>query len=63
MAGCKVISTIPIQTQRLDVVLEKKLADNEVIDFMTIDVEGLDLEVLKSNNWNKFKPRMILCEI
>jgi len=30
---------------------------------MTFDVEGLDLEVIKSNYWNKFKPRMILCEI
>jgi len=30
---------------------------------MTIDVEGLDLEVLESNNWEKFKPEYILIEV
>jgi hypothetical protein len=32
------------------------------IDFMNIDVEGLDLEVLKSNNVNKYIPEYILVE-
>lgn len=29
---------------------------------LTIDVEGLDLDVLKSNNWNDFLPRVIAIE-
>lgn len=33
------------------------------IDFMSIDVEGMDLDVLKSNNWNKYRPEIILVEI
>lgn len=33
-----------------------------VIDFMDIDVEGLDMEVLRSNNWQKYAPRVILVE-
>ena len=32
------------------------------IDLLTIDVEGLDLEVLKSNNWDKFRPKIIVVE-
>lgn len=32
------------------------------IDFMSVDVEGLDLNVLKSNDWNIFRPRVILVE-
>ena len=32
------------------------------IDFMSIDVEGMDLEVLQSNDWDKYKPTVILIE-
>jgi FkbM family methyltransferase len=32
------------------------------IDFFDIDVEGLDLEVLKSNNWKKYRPKLVLVE-
>jgi len=40
-----------------------KYADKfERIDLMNIDVEGLDLEVLKSNDWNKYRPLFILIE-
>jgi len=30
--------------------------------FVSIDVEGMDLDVLKSNNWEKIKPRVICIE-
>lgn len=43
-------------------ILDKHLKPNQHIDFMTIDVEGLDLEVLKSNNWDKYKPEFIFAE-
>ena len=32
------------------------------IDFFSIDTEGNDLNVLKSNNWTKYKPNLILVE-
>lgn len=32
------------------------------IDFMSVDVEGYDLQVLKSNNWNKYRPKIIITE-
>ncbi len=38
-------------------------ATNQKIDFMTVDVEGLDLEVLQSNNWDKYRPQFVLAEI
>ncbi len=38
------------------------MPDNLPIDFMTIDVEGLDLAVLKSNDWIKYRPKYILVE-
>lgn len=32
------------------------------IDFMSVDVEGHDLNVLKSNDWNLFRPKIVLVE-
>lgn len=43
-------------------ILDKYLPKGQHIDFMSIDVEGLDLEVLSSNNWEKYKPEFILAE-
>lgn len=36
---------------------------NQEIDFLAIDVEGLDFQVLKSNNFLKYKPKVIVIEI
>jgi hypothetical protein len=30
---------------------------------MTIDVEGADMDVLETNDWQKYRPKMILIEI
>jgi FkbM family methyltransferase len=58
----KVIKEINIETERLDEVLKLVISNNQVIDFMSIDVEGLDYDVLMSNNWQIFKPNIVLIE-
>ncbi len=55
--------TIKIDTKSLSSILDEHLPPNMRIDFMSIDVEGMDLDVLKSNNWNKYRPEIILVEI
>ncbi len=45
--------------------LQKIFDDNlnqQVIDFMSVDTEGFDLEVLKSNNWEKYRPKFVMVE-
>lgn len=32
------------------------------IDFMSIDAEGVDMEVLKSLDWDSYKPRLVCVE-
>ena len=39
------------------------LPKDQEIDFLSIDVEGLDFMVLKSNDFKKYKPKVILIEI
>lgn len=58
----KIVSECEIMTTRLDKLLDKYLPNGRVIDFMSVDVEGLDLNVLKSNNWKKYRPAVILVE-
>jgi len=58
----RVIAEKKIDTWPLADILDKYLAKDVVIDFLTIDAEGLDLEVLQSNNWDKYRPTYVLVE-
>lgn len=55
--------TKDIETSTLEEILDNHLPMNQQIDFLSIDVEGLDFMVLKSNNFDKYKPKVILIEI
>lgn len=61
--GYKIIGKKDIQTLPLSELLDTHLPPAVNISFMSIDVEGLDLEVLESNNWTKYRPAVILIEI
>jgi FkbM family methyltransferase len=54
---------ITIDVFTLDSILTEYLEPVRQIDYLNIDVEGLDLEVLQSNNWDRFKPTLISIEI
>jgi len=58
----KIIKEVEVETYPLSDIMDKYLPTGGKIDFLTIDVEGLDLMVLKSNNWAKYKPSYILVE-
>ena len=43
-------------------ILDQNLKQNDRLDFFDVDVEGLDLEVLKTNDWNKYRPKVVVVE-
>ena len=53
---------IKIKVKPLHEILDYHLK-NRKIDFLNVDVEGFDLNVLKSNDWSKYRPRIVLVEI
>ncbi|WP_103582085.1 FkbM family methyltransferase [Campylobacter concisus] len=55
--------TKDIETTTLEDILDRNLPKNQDIDFLSVDVEGLDLMVLRSNNFEKYKPKIVLIEI
>ena len=59
----KLKKTERIQCKKLSEVLDGCLKKDIKIDLLTIDTEGYDLKVLKSNNWNKYLPDYIIVEI
>ena len=48
-------------TRRLDEILRTHLPPGR-FDLLTVDVEGRDLDVLLSNDWESFRPRLVCCE-
>jgi len=58
----RIIDEIKMETLTLVEILDAYLTENIEIDFLSVDVEGLDFQVLKSNNWSKYKPKVILVE-
>lgn len=59
----RIKSVIEVEVLPLRQVLDNYLPTDQVIDFMSIDVEGLDFQVLKSNDWSKYRPKYVLVEI
>ena len=52
-----------IPTSRLEQILLAHVPEGVDIDFISIDVEGNELDVLKSNDWVNFRPKMLIVEI
>ena len=58
----EIIEERKIKTYPLSKILDKYLPKDQKIDFMSIDVEGLDMMVLESNDWKRYSPRYLLVE-
>lgn len=59
-----IVDSYPITTKTLDEVLNTFIKEiPEEIDFITIDVEGFDFNVLRSLDLNKYRPGLILIEM
>ncbi len=52
-----------VKTATLEHILSSHLPINRSLDFMSIDVEGVEEKVLTSNNWELFRPHLIACEL
>jgi len=62
VSGYNIEKKVSIKTVTLKSVFDEYLKEGQNIDFLSIDVEGLDFEVLQSNDWERFKPSVILVE-
>lgn len=61
-AGHAPIAVQPVMAQPLATILGAYLPAGQSIDLLSVDVEGLDLGVLRSNDWERFPARCVLVE-
>ena len=60
--GHRIVGREEVSMRRLDSVF-KEFGDTREIDFLSVDTEGDDLGVLESNDWQKYRPKMVLVEV
>jgi FkbM family methyltransferase len=58
----KIEKVVTISTKRLDTILDQYLPAGQQISFLSIDAEGYDYKILLSNNWQKYRPEVVLIE-
>jgi FkbM family methyltransferase len=51
-----------IRTEPLRAILRRHLPADQRVDFLSIDAEGFDMQVLRSNDWHAYSPRVVLIE-
>lgn len=61
LRGYRLEKKISVPVNSLEAILDGMVLPDQ-IDFLSVDVEGFDLDVLKSNNWAKYRPKMIVAE-
>lgn len=60
--GATLLDEVLLPVVKLSHILDEHLNGRQ-IDFLSVDVEGYELEVLQSNDWERYLPRLILVEI
>jgi FkbM family methyltransferase len=60
--GGKSLSIKKIKSETLNYIIENSPFKNKKIDFLTIDVEGYEMNVLKGFDINKYRPDIIVLE-
>jgi FkbM family methyltransferase len=58
-----IINTLQIPVVTLKQLLDEYLPRGIQIDFMTIDAEGFDHEIVSSGDWKRYRPRVVLVEL
>jgi FkbM family methyltransferase len=61
--GYPVKQKVTLRSERLKTILVEHVPPGQKIDFMSVDVEGEDLNVLQSNDWAKYRPTVLLVEM
>ena len=56
------LGNIPVETKPLVNIFRENIKAGQHIDVLSVDVEGLDLEVLESNDWNQYQPQVVVVE-
>ena len=54
---------VKVRTRTLASILDEHLPPGQEIDFFTIDAEEFTLQVLRSNDWSRYAPSVVIAEV
>ena len=57
-----VTKKLTVQTLQLRQIYAMHSSNMQTVDVLSVDVEGLDLEVLESNDWETLRPKIVIFE-
>lgn len=63
LRGYKVVAAVELETVPLRDILAGYLPAGAEIDFMSVDVEGMDFDVLESSDWTRYRPKVVMIEM
>jgi FkbM family methyltransferase len=58
----RIIGTRSVDVVPLSAITREHVPEGVDVDFISIDVEGLDLAVLRSNDWDRIRPKAVIVE-
>jgi len=61
-AGRRMVGKKPVAILRMAKLLNDYLPEGVEIDLLSVDTEGMDEQVLSSNDWKKYRPKVVICE-
>ena len=61
--GTRLVEMLEVEVATLATVCRSHLPAKQTIDFLSVDVEGMDLDVLKGNDWLAVRPTLVLVEV
>jgi FkbM family methyltransferase len=59
----RLLQTREVPVEPLATVLRRNVPAGQVVDLLCIDTEGSDAEVLASNDWEAYRPRIVVAEV
>ena len=58
----KIVNEYKVKVTTLKEIFETHIGDKQ-IDFLSIDTEGLEIQVLEGNDWKMYEPKLIIIEV
>ena len=61
--GTRLVDVLELEVATLATICLLHVGPKQTIDFLSVDVEGTDLDVLRGNDWQITRPTLVLVEI
>lgn len=60
--AARLLERTEVPVRPLSAILDEHLTPGQAVDLLTVDAEGLDLAVLRSNDWGRWRPEVVVAE-